>query len=153
MSFTASDLGSMLLADEIRKRAPLCFGGPDFRKVHSLSASELMDALEEALDAGAISPQEMIDVRLADVVVRGEREGRMLYLVLAVSSVVDQEEVERAVRWAGILRKALGETWPGVAGRALTEGAWERIRQLREQGQPVVIVERGQGEWRVEWLV
>ncbi len=153
MSFTGSDLESMFLMEKLCKRAPAYFGRPDFRKVHGLSASELMEALEEALDAGAISPQEMDDVRLADVVVRGEREGRTLHLVLAVSSVVDRGDVERAVRWAEILRKVLGETWPGVAGRALMEGAWEMIRQLRERGQPVVIVERGQEEWRVEWLV
>ncbi len=129
------------------ERAAAYFGGPDFRKVRPLSPTEVLEALERALDAGEISRQAFVDAQQADGVIRGQREGRTLHVVLEASWVVDREDVERAVRRAEILGKVLGEAWPGVAGKRLTEGAQERIQQLREQGRPIVVVQDGRVEW------
>ncbi len=131
------------------ERAAAYFGGPDFRKVRPLSPTEVLEALERALDAGEISPQAFVDAQEADGVIRGQREGRTIHVVLEASWVVDRGDVERAVRRAEILGKALGEAWPAVAGRRLTEGAREAIRQLREEGRPIVVIQDGRVEWPV----
>jgi len=131
------------------ERAAAYFGRPDFRKVRALSSSEIVEALEQALDAGEISPQAFEDARLTDVVIRGQRRGDVLHVVLEVSWVVDRKDVERSVRRAEVLRKVLGEVWPGVAGSRLTKGAQEMIRQMRAKGQPIVVVRDGHVGWPI----
>ncbi len=131
------------------ERAAAYFGRPDFRKVRALSSSEIVEALEQALDAGEISPQAFEDARLTDVAIRGQRRGDVLHVVLEVSWVVDRKDVERSVRRAEVLRKVLGEVWPGVAGSRLTKGAQEMIRQMRAKGQPIVVVRDGHVGWPI----
>lgn len=129
------------------ERAAAYFGRPDFRKVRALSSSELVEALGQAMDAVEISPQAFEDARRTDVVIQGQWRGNVLHIALEVSWVVDRRDVERSVRQAEILRKVLGEVWPGVAGSRLTKGAQETIRKLKEKGQPIVAVRDGHVGW------
>lgn len=145
-----NDVGT-LKDNDLRRRyrelAHAYFGQARFRKIYVLSASEIVEALEGALDAGIISPEEFQDARLIDLVIRGLWEGQPLHLALEISWTVDQGDVERAMRRAEILTRALGETWPGVAGLRLTEGAQKAIAQMQEQGRPIVVAQDGRIDW------
>jgi chromosome segregation ATPase len=130
-----------------RERAAAYFGGPDFHKVRALTFDELMEALGKALKARSITREEYEEARRVDGVIRGRRRQRSMHLALEVSWIIDRGDVERAVRRAEILRKALGETWPAVAGREITEGAREAIERLRREGRPIVVVQDGWVDW------
>jgi uncharacterized protein (UPF0335 family) len=144
------DVGT-LKDHDLRRRyaelAPSYFGGPNFRKVHVLTPSELVNRLLAALDEGKIEREDFEEARRIDLVVRGEWEGRTLHLALETSWTVDRRDVERAVRRARILQAILGETWPAVAGSRLTEGARELLQQIREEGQAIVVAQDGGIEW------
>ncbi|WP_448595505.1 hypothetical protein [Thermoflexus hugenholtzii] len=130
-----------------RERAAAYFGGPDFHKVRALTFDELMEALGKALKARSITREEYEEARRVDGVIRGRRRQRSMHLAMEVSWIIDRGDVERAVRRAEILRKALGETWPAVAGREITEGAREAIERLRREGRPIVVVQDGWVDW------
>ena len=144
------DVGT-LKDHDLRRRyaelAPSYFGGPNFRKVHMLTPSELVNRLLAALDEGKIEREDFEEARRIDLVVRGEWEGRTLHLALETSWTIDRRDVERAVRRARILQAILGETWPAVAGSRLTEGARELLQQIREEGQAIVVAQDGGIEW------
>jgi uncharacterized protein (UPF0335 family) len=144
------DVGT-LKDHDLRRRyaelAPSYFGGPNFRKVHVLTPSELVNRLLAALDEGKIEREDFEEARRIDLVVRGEWEGRTLHLALETSWTIDRRDVERAVRRARILQAILGETWPAVAGSRLTEGARELLQQIREEGQAIVVAQDGGIEW------
>jgi uncharacterized protein (UPF0335 family) len=144
------DVGT-LKDHDLRRRyaelAPSYFGGPNFRKVHVLTPSELVNRLLAALDEGKIEREDFEEARRIDLVVRGEWEGRTLHLALETSWTIDRRDVERAVRRARILQAILGETWPAVAGSRLTEGARELLQQIREEGQAIVVTQDGGIEW------
>jgi hypothetical protein len=94
--------------------------GPWLRRVRALTDSDLGELLEEAEDRGRLSAQEAIDVRAADIVVHGRRrtDGQELYLVVEVSVGIRREDIERAVRRAGLLGRALGTPEAVVAAAA-----------------------------------
>jgi uncharacterized protein (UPF0335 family) len=144
------DVGT-LKDHDLRRRyaelAPSYFGGPNFRKVHVLTPSELVNRLLAALDEGKIEREDFEEARRIDLVVRGEWEGRTLHLALETSWTIDRRDVERAVRRARILQAILGETWPAVAGSRLSEGARELLQQIREEGQAIVVAQDGGIEW------
>jgi chemotaxis protein histidine kinase CheA len=144
------DVGT-LKDHDLRRRyaelAPSYFGGPNFRKVHVLTPSELVNRLLAALDEGKIEREDFEEARRIDLVVRGEWEGRTLHLALETSWTIDRRDVERAVRRARILQAILRETWPAVAGSRLTEGARELLQQIREEGQAIVVAQDGGIEW------
>lgn len=58
-------------------------------------------------------------VRLAGVVVRGRRDGAVVYLVVEASAVVRLEEVKRAHERAGFLRRTGVTAVPVVAGPSI----------------------------------
>jgi hypothetical protein len=160
MAFTMEDLRDpaddmsvlreMFLERRYRERAAVYFGHPDFRQVRALPFEAVMAALEKALDAGAITPEEFEEARRVDAVIRGRRAQGWLHLALEVSWVIDRGDVEQAVRRAEILTKALGKTWPAVAGRELTEGARETIERLHQEGRPIVAVQDEEAIWPPE---
>ncbi|WP_448591432.1 hypothetical protein [Thermoflexus hugenholtzii] len=133
-----------------RERAAVCFGHPDFRQAQALPFEEAMAALENVLDAGAITPEEFEEARRVDAVIRGRRAQGWLHLALEISWVVDRGDVERAVKRAKIRAKALGKTRPAVAGRELTEGAREAIERLHQEGRPTVAVQDEEAVWPPE---
>ncbi|MDR7550788.1 MAG: hypothetical protein QN131_12755, partial [Armatimonadota bacterium] len=69
-----------------------------------------------------------------DVVARGRRwdDGTTTYLVAEVSSVIDSEDVRRAVERAEVLARATGTpTVAAVAGEAITPSAEEAAKAQR----------------------
>jgi hypothetical protein len=90
------------------------------RRIRTVSPDQLGLLLDEAVDAGRITLEEREDVLQADVVVEGRRDGETVYLVVEVSWEVRSEDVERAVRRAAVLQRAVAHpTLPAVAGKVL----------------------------------
>ncbi len=93
-------------------------------RIRVVDSQTLSSLLDEAVQAGRITPEERFDVLLADVVVAGRREGEELYLVAEVSATIEAGDVERARRRAKTLEKAVGRrTIPVVAGESLSDDA------------------------------
>jgi hypothetical protein len=107
------------------------------RQVRVVEVHTLEDRLEAAL-----TTEEFDDVLLLDLLVQGRvrrlAEGPEVWLAAEVSAVVDQGDVERAVRRAGYLRKAGYRVVPVVAGEGATSGAQEAVR-----AQGVTLVQDG----------
>jgi uncharacterized coiled-coil protein SlyX len=102
--------------------------------IHVSSPQELAAVVDRALAAGVLSRQERKDMLDADIVVRGRRweDQADAYLAVEVSAVVDEGDVERAIRRAGFLTRATGTpTVPVVAGQAITPEAEQLARSLR----------------------
>ena len=76
---------------------------------------------------------------LTDLLVRGRAAQRPtkpeVWLVVEISSVVDREDVARAVRRAELLRRAGLKGVPVVAGEGATEGA---DTEARARGVPML---------------
>ncbi len=91
--------------------------------------------LGPAIDAGRLSPEEAVDVRRADVLAVGRREGSEVYLVAEVSWAIEQADVERARDRAALLERAGVRALPIVAGQVIHPEVDE--------------VARASGVWRV----
>ena len=117
-----------------REKAPAYFGRW-IRRVQLADLNDLMEQLESRLgDAEAA-----YDVLLADLVLRGQA-ARLphrpeVWLTVEISSVVDREDVRRAVRRAERLRQAGLPAIPVVAGEDATEGA---ETESRDRGVPML---------------
>ncbi|MGC9025104.1 MAG: hypothetical protein ACP5NB_09810, partial [Chloroflexia bacterium] len=117
------DMGSVkgrLLEMDYREKASAFFGRL-LRRVRVQPLADLLDELEAAL-----SPQEIDEVWRLDLVVRGMlKEGQEVWLAVEISSVVDRNNVERAARRAGLLRRLGRPVVAAVAGEEVTEGGAE----------------------------
>jgi tetratricopeptide (TPR) repeat protein len=92
------------------------------RRIRVVDHQELGLLLDDALDAGRISPEERADVLAADVVVAGVWDGQEVYLVAEVSGRVTAHDVRRARHRAEVLQRAVGKpVLAAVAGEALSE--------------------------------
>ncbi|HXG15816.1 MAG TPA: hypothetical protein VNK50_06180 [Calidithermus sp.] len=90
---------------------------------------ELALLLDAAVEAGTITEEELAEILLADVVVRGRREQREAYAVAEVSVVVDAEDLRRALARARLLERATGRpVVPVVAGERVAAGVAEEAR-------------------------
>ena len=109
------------------------FFGSLLRRPHVLSSEELSDILDPGMDQGSLSSEEALEVRRADLVVRGTlREDRKLvYLAVEVSWTVDLEDVERAARRGAYLAKTGLSVLPVVAGETIRPGAADRAQDLK----------------------
>jgi cell division protein FtsB len=83
------------------------FFGTLLRHPYVLAPHEVADLLDDAVDRGVLSVDETVEIRRADMVVRGtrRRDSTPMYLVVEVSWVVDTDDVERAARRAALLAK------------------------------------------------
>jgi hypothetical protein len=103
--------------------------GPYYHKMGEL------DLLEDAIDAGIVSMDELAEVYSLQGVVAGVEgrgaEARQVLLAVTVSSVIAIGVVRAAEQGAAILRKAGYIAHPVVGGYAVEE---EALRQLKEQG-------------------
>ncbi|MGC9024476.1 MAG: hypothetical protein ACP5NB_06565, partial [Chloroflexia bacterium] len=132
------DMGSVkgrLLEMDYREKAPAFFGRL-LRRVRVQPLAEWLEELEAHL-----APEEVDEVWRLDLVVGGVlREGPQVWLAVEVSAVVDRNDVERAARRAGLLRRLGRPVVAVAAGEELTEGGVEeaRARQvaLFRDGQP-----------------
>jgi len=99
------------------------------RRIRVVDHQHLADLLDDAVDAGRITPEEKDQVLQSDVAVMGRRDGEQAYLLAEVSSVVDREDVERARNRASVLERATGmPVVAAAAGRQATAGAREEAR-------------------------
>jgi hypothetical protein len=104
------------------------FFGSLLRRTRVVSLVELEDLLEAHL-----SPRMMRDLLPLDLLVRGRPRERKdapeVYLAVEVSVVVDQEDVDRAVRRAEVLRQAGLPVIPTVAGEDVTRGGQDAAQE------------------------
>lgn len=98
------------------------------RRGKLLRNDEVLDAFERAVDAG-----EADDVLRADAIATGLIDGVSSHVVVEVSVTCDADDVDRAERRAGILRKAGLVAIPLVACEACSREslAYARSRQVR----------------------
>ena len=123
------DLKGMSLERQYADHAPSYFR-KIVRRLHKLSSEELAVIVDDAVDAGQITPREADDLVAADIVVRGRRTAGQsdVYLVVGVSWGVGKDDVERAARRAAILAKLGIPTLAAVAGEFVTADAAELAR-------------------------
>jgi outer membrane murein-binding lipoprotein Lpp len=93
-------------------------------RIRLVDHQDLAHRLDDAVEAGTLSPDDKAEILLADVVVRGRREDQDTYVLAEVSIVVDAEDVRRAATRARLLQRALSTAvLPAVAGTRLTPEA------------------------------
>lgn len=106
------------------------------RRMHLLSARELDDLLEPAVDSGLLTADEAGEIRAADGVFEGRRvsDRADVYVVLEASFGVGLGDVQRARQRADLLGRlgvdtmaVVGGTWiaPEAAEAARAYGVWQ----------------------------
>jgi hypothetical protein len=101
-------------------------------RLQVVDESEIATALEEAVEAAILSESEMEDAKLIDAIARGKRrlDGAVVLLACEISAAVNEYDIQRAVRRAGLIAKATRqEVIPVVLGETISE----RMRQLADQ--------------------
>ncbi|CAF0704374.1 conserved hypothetical protein [Candidatus Methylacidithermus pantelleriae] len=127
-------VGSLLGSDlerRYRERA-YSFFQRILKRISVMDPGELQDVLGDAVAAGRITEEEAGDVLNADVIAQGRRDGESTYLVVEVSREVENYDVERAVRRAGLLHRATGVSVLAVVAGEEIKG--EADAQARAQG-------------------
>jgi hypothetical protein len=106
------------------------------KHVQVVSFSDIEDALESHL-----SYEEIGEIAEINLLIRGhphQFDAGDVWLAVEVSAVIDRQDVERAERRAGLLRKAGYRAIPTVAGQDITEGG-ERVAEANR----VFVVQNG----------
>ncbi len=98
-----------------RERAPSDFQR-FMRRIRVLSAQQLCELLDDAVDAGVITMEERNEVLLADVVAIGRRENEECYLLAEISQSVHKVDVERAQQRAQVLERVVQRPVIAVVG-------------------------------------
>ncbi len=121
------------LEGRYRDRAHAYFG-PVLSRIRVLSGEQLVQLLDEALEAGRLSEADRRDLLLADLVLQGRRETQEVYLVAEISGLISEDDVRRALDRAQMLARATdrlaiaavaGETLPAdVQVLAAQRGVW-----------------------------
>ena len=135
MAFTACDLS----LERIVRERPFVYLGHFALRLKRVSDAELALLLEDAVDCGLLAEEEAEDVRQLDAVACGLRrtDASPLYLAVEVSSVVDQHDLERAIRRAAIVEKASGvPTLPIVAGESILDN----VRQIAKRSNAGCVI-------------
>jgi hypothetical protein len=92
------------------------------RRVRLVDMNEVVETLDSRL-----GEEELDDLLNVDLVVsgrpRGKPESEEVWLAVEVSTVVDRDDVARAVRRAALLRRAGRRVVPVVGGESATKGA------------------------------
>ena len=105
----------------------VAYFGPLLRRPRVVDLSALLEVLEAHL-----SPEEFHDVLQLDLLVSGrprlQPEAPEVFLAVEISSVIDERDVERALRRSALLRRAGFRTIPVVAGERATLGAEDEAR-------------------------
>jgi len=100
-------------------------------RIRVLDHQELGLLLDEAVDAGALTPEEKAEILRADAFLRGCRDQRETYALAEVSAVIDAEDVRRAAARARLLQRAVGApVLPVVAGRRMSDDAAQAASTL-----------------------
>lgn len=125
------DVQGQVLEWHYREHAPAYFDDL-LRRIHVISTQELATLLDEPLSKGVISRAERKDVLMSDVVLRGRRwtDDMEAYLIAEISVGIGEDDVERAVRRAEPLQRALERpVIAAVAGRGITPQASALARE------------------------
>ena len=96
------------------------------QRIHVLDPDELEDVIEGALQAGQIDDPGAQELRRADIVIRAQREGHPVYLVVEASVQVDEHDVGRAAFRALTLGKTGVPTLAVAAGDSIIADAQDR---------------------------
>jgi hypothetical protein len=130
-------LKGLSLEAEYREKAAAYFQ-PLLARIRLVSREELETLASDAEDRGLLSAAEHASLLHADVVLRGRwRDGRAdAYLVVEVSAVVDEHDIERALERATVLGRI-------VPARVVAAVAGDRIIDEAER------VARRSGVWQV----
>jgi tetrahydromethanopterin S-methyltransferase subunit G len=80
------------LEGRYRDRAHAYFG-PVLSRIRVLSGEQLVQLLDEALEAGRLSEADRRDLLLADLVFQGRRETQEVYLVAEISGLISEDDV------------------------------------------------------------
>ncbi len=99
-------------------------------RIRVLSAREIDELLEPAVEEGAITAHEASEVRWSDAVIRARRDGEPHFLVLEASALVEDMDVRRAAYRADVLSR-LGAPAIGIAaGDRISPGAAALAREF-----------------------
>jgi chromosome segregation ATPase len=130
-----TDVGTLkgdMLELRYRNRAA-SYLGRIARRMRTLSADELAELLDEAVDQGQLSIAEKDEIMLADLVVRGRRrdDDTAVYLLVEVSWSIGPYDVERAVKRAALLSRLGTPVLPVVAGQIMPETVEQLAREQK----------------------
>jgi chromosome segregation ATPase len=121
------DLRGNDLERRVRER-PHIYLGKYVRRARLISDDDLFALLNEAMAADRITDEQANDVERLDAVVEGQAGERKTYLAIEVSSTVSDYDVERVVRRAAALERALQQPVRAVVvGAAIPEALRQRI--------------------------
>ncbi len=107
--------------------------GRRIRRCRIVGAMDVVESLEDDPAAAGLSPDEIDELRRADLIATGSIDGGSIYLVGEVSFTADNDDILRAARRAAIMRKAgqqaqafvaCDQINPIPAGIARREGVW-----------------------------
>jgi hypothetical protein len=130
--------GGWILEMRFRDRAAAYMG----RWLRRTKVVDFNDLIEEA--ESHLTAEETDELLNIDVVLRGRPkgipEGAELWLAVEVSSVVDREDVARAIHRAGLLRRTGHRVLPVVVGHDATDGGASQARLHN-----VVMLQDGKG--------
>lgn len=112
-----------------RERAHAYFGRL-ISKGRVVGSEQLSDLLEEAVHGGVLTQRDRDEVGWADLVMRGRwiADGRQVMVLAEISSLVDLNDVRRAIDRAALLAKLGTPVVPVVAGESVTERAADMAR-------------------------
>jgi chaperonin cofactor prefoldin len=112
-----------LIERQYRDRASSYFA-PIASRIRVLSRLQLDELLEAAVDDGLIDAQHASEIRWADVIIRGRRQGQPVHLVVEASVGVGTHDVERAAERAAYLAQIVeGDVLAVVAGDSVITAA------------------------------
>jgi len=121
------DLRGNDLERRVRER-PHIYVGKYVRWARLIGDDDLFALLNEAMTAGRITDEQADDIERLDAVVEGQVGEQKTYLAVEVSSTVSDYDVERVVRRAAALGRALGQPVRAVVvGAVIPEALRQRI--------------------------
>ncbi len=123
---TVGGLKGRMLELTYQNKAAAYFG-PLLRRPRVVDLGALLETLEAHL-----SPEEFRDVLQLDLLVSGKprlpSEAPEVLLAVEISAVIDERDIERALRRSALLRRAGFRVIPVVAGERATLGAEDEAR-------------------------
>jgi hypothetical protein len=121
------DLRGNDLERRVRER-PHIYVGKYVRWARLIGDDDLFALLNEAMTAGRITDEQADDIERLDAVVEGQVGEQKTYLAVEVSSTVSDYDVERVVRRAAALGRALGQPVRAVVvGAVIPDALRQRI--------------------------
>ena len=112
-----------VLEERFRHRAATWLGRVGLRRVRLIPDSEWVDAPDDAVDTGRLTPADREALLLTDARARARDADGEVWVAVEVSATIDRHDVERARERAVIPARWHGRARGAVAGQAFTVGA------------------------------